>query len=205
MMSLERTLLVDNVLDRLQALERQVRELQRLAARPGTGPGQLAYYQADGSLYLGPDHVPVVAVCRTDAGQSIPSGGGMATIVDFEDVILDTHGAVTTGASWQFIAPLAGTYLVVGHIYFAVSTAWAENEIARLRVFINGGSYHVLGERNGFDGSVGSGQTSGVGGAALVPLGAGDTLDLRATQNSGAANALSTNPHFNHVGIFRIQ
>lgn len=147
--------------------------------------------------------VPVVAVYRTAAGQSIPSGGATNTIVDFGTMIVDTHSAVTTGATWQFVAPLAGSYLVAAMVTFDFTTGWAEHEIARLRVAINGNLSAVLGEEEGRDFAA-STQLFSVGGPAVVSLAAGDVLDVRALQVSGAALALVNNALFNHVGIFRI-
>jgi hypothetical protein len=46
---------------------------------------------------------------QTDTTQAITNAG---VIVDFEDKIADTHGAVTTGASWKFTAPRAGYYKI---------------------------------------------------------------------------------------------
>lgn len=146
---------------------------------------------------------PVVAVYRTSAGQSIPSGGATNTVVNFDTQIVDTHSAVTTGASWQFVAPLAGSYLVAARVTFDVTTGWAEHEIARLRVAVNGTLSAVLGQEEGRDFAA-SAQFLSVGGPAVVLLAAGDVLDIRALQVSGGSLNLLNNPLFNHVGIFRI-
>lgn len=168
------------LLEKLAALERRVGDLERQERS-----------------------VPVVAAYTTNAGQSIPTGGGMNTIVNFDTLVVDARGAVTTGAGWQFVAPAAGVYAVLARITFATSTTWAESEVARLRIFVNGAPGAVLGQENGRDFSA-STQEMSAGGPATVVLAAGDALDLRAAQTSGGALALLNSHAFNHVAIFRI-
>jgi hypothetical protein len=192
---LDRTLYVNNLLDRVQALEQRLAELERLAGRPGTGPGQLAYYQADGSLFTR----PVVATYVTDAGQSFSHG--VEATINFEDQVIDTHGAVTPGASWVFTAPLSGYYAVSAAVLLNTSTAWAKAEVARLKIVAAG--VQVYSISTGWDSSAA---------AHYVPvlcdwigyIEAGQTIDARLFQNSGGAQTLYTTATFNRITIFRI-
>lgn len=147
--------------------------------------------------------VPVVAMYTTDAGQSIPNLTN--TIVNFGTQVTDTHGAVTTGTGWKFTAPVAGQYLVAATIAYEFSTAWAEGQRAQLRAHVNGDLTCELG-------APWLGMTSGsvilfatVGGAALVSLASGATLDVRTRQNSGGARTLQAVGTVNHIGIHLIR
>ena len=144
---------------------------------------------------------PVVAVYGTNAGQSI--GNDSDTIVNFEDVVVDTHGAVTTGAGWHFTAPLAGVYAVAVCVLFVTTTAWAETEFARLRLYADGAAAQIITLRTGLDSSAAAGAMQ-VNGIVVVNLAAGAQIDVRVFQNSGGPLALNASGNFNHIGIFRI-
>jgi hypothetical protein len=135
----------------------------------------------------------------TAAGQSISSSTGV-TIVDFDTLVDDTNAAVTTGAAWHFTAPIAGRYLVVACVDFVTTTTWALTERAILDVFVNGSVYSQLRRMSNLDSS-GTTAIVGLMGSDTVVLAAGDTLDIRVSQNSGAALALSASGLANRVSI----
>jgi hypothetical protein len=135
----------------------------------------------------------------TAAGQSISSSTGV-TIVDFDTLVDDTNTAVITGGSWHFTAPIAGRYLVIACVDFVTTTTWALNERAILDVFVNGSVYSQLRRMSNLDSS-GTTAIVGLMGSDTVVLAAGDTLDIRVSQNSGAALALSASALANRVSI----
>jgi hypothetical protein len=135
----------------------------------------------------------------TAAGQSISSSTGV-TIVNFDTLVDDTNAAVTTGAAWHFTAPIAGRYLVVACVDFVTTTTWALTERAILDVFVNGSVYSQLRRMSNLDSS-GTTAIVGLMGSDTVVLAAGDTLDIRVSQNSGAALALSASGLANRVSI----
>lgn len=94
-----------------------------------------------------------------------------STVVNFDTKEIDSHGAVTTGASWVFTAPMPGTYQVSG--------TWPPSAAADVILYKNNSAYKVLG---GASGSTMTGAYSGI-----VRLSAGDTIHLRsnATQTLG--------------------
>jgi hypothetical protein len=134
----------------------------------------------------------------TDAGQSIPNI--TVTVVDFEDVSDDTNTAVTTGAAWHFTAPVAGRYVVAAMIQFASTTTWALVERGMISLYKNGVAYATL-DRNENVNSSGGAQFMTLSGTDTIVLAAADTIDIRTSQNSGAALALNTSGLVNHVSI----
>jgi hypothetical protein len=145
------------------------------------------------------ESIPIVARYSTDAGQSIPNT--TPTIVNFEDLVIDTWSAVTVGASWAFTAPVGGYYQVSVYIEFTATANWAVGERAEIALYKNGAVAAVL------DAQENHGATSHratLQGDDVVELAAGDTIDLRITQVSGAALTLRALGDNNHVAIHRI-
>lgn len=71
--------------------------------------------------------------------QSIVTGGSFQNI-NFETKDYDTHGSVTTGASWRFTAPSSGKYRISFKISYATGS-WNASNYAKLRLNKNGSSY----------------------------------------------------------------
>lgn len=91
--------------------------------------------------------------------------------INFDTVAIDTTGAITTGSSWKFTAPVSGYYEVCGHV--ANNGPIQQN----LNVFKNG-SIVAYFTRQDPGAALGTGST-------IVKLLAGDFIDLRGT-NGGA-------------------
>lgn len=95
-----------------------------------------------------------------------------STPFNFDTKEYDTTGAVTTGASWRFTAPTAGTYLVSGA---GASTSGFQY----IMLYKNGAAYKTVGSVN-----TSAGPTGEFGG--MVQLNAGDYIEFRP---SGAVTA----------------
>ena len=54
-------------------------------------------------------------------------------MIDFGTKEYDSHGAVTTGGSWKFTAPVSGTYRIYGGLILNVPTSTRYNLAAILR------------------------------------------------------------------------
>lgn len=143
---------------------------------------------------------PIGAIYVTDAGQSIPTGG-TGTVIDFEDLVYDPDGLVTTGANWVFTAPVDGLYAVASAVLFAASTTWAAIEAARLSVAVNGTVVRHVGRTTDF---TNANIFVGANGATLVSCSAGDTIDVRVLQTSGGSLSLWTDADYNHVSIWKV-
>ena len=144
---------------------------------------------------------PIYAIYNTNAGQSLNNNA--TTVINYEDVVNDPDSLVTVGAGWVFTCPIAGTYLVIGQIAFASSTAWALGERGILQAFVNGSLRINLDRKDNFT-SAATAQVMVVSGSGFVVCAAGDTIDIRANQNTGGALALDATAIFNEVYIARV-
>lgn len=112
-------------------------------------------------------------------GGATTSITGAATIVGFTGAPLDTHGALTTGASAKFTAPVSGHYKASAFVQFSSATIGAGG-IQTLSLYKNGSSYDILDRQNWSSVTI---QLS-LAGSTLVYLLAGEYIDLRATNNT---------------------
>lgn len=137
----------------------------------------------------------------TNAGQSIPNGA--FTIVDFEDLVYDTDTAVTTGASWKFTCPAGqgGPYRINIMLLFTSTATWAAAEYAQASVYKGGSVYTHIARNTSESATTLNKELSG---SADVYLSAGNYIDIRVFQNSGAALALHNDGLYNYVSISRI-
>lgn len=97
--------------------------------------------------------------------------------INFDTVVEDVYGAVTTGASWKFTCPAgkAGVYLISGLVYAGSSTA------------------DIYVYKNGVQGNIAGLTTSGTVRAPIsqtVRLAVGDYIDLRP---NGSVNGSASN------------
>lgn len=126
---------------------------------------------------------------------------GSFEIVDYEDKNFDSLNAVTTGAAWKFTAPVNGDYAVSAALEFDAGANWAAGESVILQVWKNGAEYASLG-RNIQQAT--HTLAVPVNGSTIVPLNAGDYIDIRVYQDSGASATISANSAVNYVSIFRL-
>jgi hypothetical protein len=146
------------------------------------------------------EHPAILVRYSTDAGQSIPNSA--TTIINFEDVTYDPNSLVTTGAAWHFTAATAGYYAVEAIVLFAATDTWADTEAGTLSLYKNGAPFARLDRKDNY--SSASNVYMALGGGDLVYLAAGDTLDIRVDQTSGAALALHNDGAWNHVAIWKV-
>lgn len=143
---------------------------------------------------------PVVARYQTNAGQSIADSS--PTVVNFEDVIYDTHSAVTIGAGWYFAAPVAGYYHVSVAVLFAATDTWGDGNYADLALFSNGNQFSTVDVKTNYPAT--AGQYLALSGSDIIHLAAAGTIYAVVYQNSGGALALYNNAYFNYIAIHKI-
>lgn len=120
----------------------------------------------------------VAARYTSNAGQSIPHA--TVTIVDFEDVVYDTHSRVTTGASWKFTAGISGYYRVTARVgWSTMSTTNNYNAY----IYKNNALYSRVAA---------SGDNPIILIADTVSMVPGDFIDIRTDQDTGGSVALSS-------------
>lgn len=152
-----------------------------------SGPSQIAQSESVNAKY------------NTSAAQSIANTG--EPIVDFGTKVYDSHGAVTTGASWKFTAPISGKYSVRAACHFT-NANWGAASLQTLRVFKNGSSDDYIYWQE-IQASMTSRQTS-VRGSTTVQLNAGEYIDVRISQNDSGSRSLSSATNDNYVVIERV-
>jgi hypothetical protein len=123
------------------------------------------------------------------------------TLVDFASKDWDTHGAVTTGASWKFTAPLSGRYRMCTETQSVTGGGWATTEQWTTNLYKNGIQFTAINENYATTTHAARMTSSG---CAQVSLVAGDYIDMRLFQNSGAALNLSGTGVVNWVEIDRV-
>lgn len=144
---------------------------------------------------------PIYAIYDTNAGQSLANN--TTTIINYEDVVADPDGLVTVGAAWEFVVPVTGLYLIIAQIAFVSSTAWALGERGILQGFVNGAQRVNFDRKDNFSTGA-TAQVMVLSGAAIVVCTVGDTIDIRANQNTGGSLALDTTSSFNQVYIAKM-
>jgi hypothetical protein len=140
----------------------------------------------------------VVARYTTAAGQSIPSSTD--TIVNFATKTIDTHNAVTTGASWKFTAPISGNYLVACSMNYASASFTVGNAIY-IEIFKNGTFVSMVAM--GHIGATAT-QMPSAAGSDIIDLVKGDYVDIRTVQSEAAARSLSSFSFRNNIAITKI-
>jgi hypothetical protein len=150
------------------------------------GPAQIAASESVSASY------------STNTAQSISTGS--PTIVNFEDLDYDSHGSVTTGASWKFTAPISGEYEVIGAIMYDDAALTVDDKFS-LSVYKNGSEHRNL-EYKEITATVT--QYARIKGSIKVKLLAGDYIDLRTFQNSGSSKTLIAGTIYNYVYVTRV-
>lgn len=136
----------------------------------------------------------VVAIYDTNTAQAIVDSTDQQ--IDYEDRVIDTHGAVTTGASWAFTAPKAGVYEVAASVN--VESTLDAAEFLSFRLFKNGSGHRYFARHVAVAAFT---EILTLNGTAVVSLAAGDTVSARITHNAGGNRATSATNEFNHIAI----
>lgn len=130
-----------------------------------SGPAQIAASEKVSAVY-------------TLSANSAPGAGNQ---LNFNTKVTDSHGAVTTGASWKFTAPSPRTYLVSTSIAFSSTAGY-------LTLFKNGTAYRDVAYVG-----TGAGQSYLSTNTVPIDLISGDYIDFRASTTTtfagGAAGA----------------
>lgn len=141
----------------------------------------------------------VAARYTTNAGQSIANAA--SPVVDFEDIVFDDRGSVTTGASWKFTAPISGKYDVTTMLTYASDTFTAAG-VVELILYKSGSSYAYLDKH--YTEVTGTREVV-VKGHASVRLLAGEYIHIQTGHSESAARLLrsSSGQLFNYIDIIR--
>lgn len=161
------------------------------------GANQLSIERLSGPSVIAATET-VAASYTQGAGQSISNS--TTTVIDFETKVYDTHGAVTTGASWRFTAPISGKYHVSTRTSSAAGGGWDAGEFWSTRIRVNSSTLKTL--RQVMQGS--HAQAVGIGGSATVSMLAGDFIDIIVVQSSGGSLSTAGSVDETYVTIDRV-
>jgi hypothetical protein len=124
----------------------------------------------------------VAARYTSTAAQTVTTGN--TTIIDFATKVTDSHAAVTTGASFKFTAPTHGQYRVNSRI---TAGGTGTSGYLTLQIFKNGSLY----SKGKAEVPLNAGSQA-VAVDDVVELNAGDYVDVRLDNPTGANRATST-------------
>lgn len=133
----------------------------------------------------------VAAAGISTAAQLIPNV--TEVVVNFNSTTFDTHGAITTGAGWNFRAPISGLYECSACVGFG-------GLVTQPQVVIRVNTVSVVGVVGA---AGGDGFSSGVA-THILKLNAGDEVDVTAYHASGSGVSLNSDPRLNFFSIKRI-
>jgi hypothetical protein len=146
----------------------------------------------DGQVYVerlsGPSAVAAAEkiYAHYDLGIAQAISNSTATIVNFQSKVVDSHNAVTVGASWIFTAPRSGAYKITGKFQWQAA-AWGNDDVIKHDLFVNGSAVRNLA-RN--ESSAASTRVNSESGSTLLSLLAGSTIQIKTLQNQGATRTL---------------
>jgi hypothetical protein len=117
----------------------------------------------------------VISTTETVSASAYIGGANQTTtsgaIINFNTKFFDTHGAITTGASWRFIAPMTGKYHI--SVYLGLSNASQRTELWRNgSVYLYGATRQSAGSNYGGNANV------------TMHLNSGEYIDLRSTSST---------------------
>lgn len=125
----------------------------------------------------------VKAVYQGTSGTNVVNSS--ATIINYNSNVNDTHGAVTTGASWSFACKSAGSYTVIAVLVLTAETSWDSGDDLQLNIYKNAGQHKTQGHEFYSSDRTASNTFAYCFVNAVVDLVKGDTLDIRCVQNKG--------------------
>jgi len=144
------------------------------------------------------------SAARYTRGTAQSIANGTLTVVDYATQVFDTGSEVTTGAGWKFTAKQNGYYQVGASVLFDSSTAWAPaTKPAGMQLWKNGVQVTV-GNRIDFL-PTGPAIFANVKMEDTIFLSAGDYIDIRVSQDTGASLNLNPNAIYNYVNVSLIE
>lgn len=209
----------DSLMAPVRELQDQVTNINRLASRaevagavevvgalPAAGEkGRLLFLSTDNMMYFdnGTTWIPMggaTIAARMEGTDGATITTGTLTIVNFQTVSFDPFSTLTTGAGSKFTAPLSGYYQVNARIEYDTDSGWADLEACFIRTVINANGYSYLG----FKDNLPANARAVVWGSDIVPLSAGDDLQIDTRQNSGGNAFLTTTGSLNFMSVAKV-
>lgn len=156
--------------------------------------GQAAYPVAVHNTVPGDWRPTALAV--TAAGQTMTNG--VATVVNYGTVEVDTAGGITTGAAWSYLVRRPGPYRVTATALVVTAGAFVDNELLSMSAYVNGTPISLLDYARNIPAAA---THALVAGSTVLNCVVGDLIDVRVRQDSGADRVLLNNDDYNRVTI----
>lgn len=137
----------------------------------------------------------VAAIYNTAAGATLSDG----TVIDFGTLVLDTHSAVTTGASWKFTAPMAGLYQVSTFIQ-STNRSYTAGDFFGVRLAVNGTETHRLSIQ---EIEASATMYKNWGGSILLNMATSDYVNVQFQASTGSV-VMNNEAKTNYVSIVRV-
>lgn len=141
-----------------------------------------------------------LVAARYNSGAGATVTNNTTTLIDFGSKDFDTHGAVTTGASWKFTAPISGKYRVSSYVLWS-SASFTSGNHTSLQLFKNGSGVQFFGK---IYIEATATVSPAVWGTTIANLVAGDYIDVRIDQDSGGSRSLTSSATACWIEIERI-
>ena len=157
------------------------------------------YYVGTNVLMSNETDTRVVVANYAASGSNSVASGGNTTIV-WDTRVVDTHSGMETSTG-VFTVPVNGNYRISSQLTLD-SAAWgAANQNLTLNLYRNGSLARLLCYKE-----VGSTSSHSVScnGSTILSLNAGDTIELRESQNSGGSRVLAGGVNYNWISIDRV-
>lgn len=107
------------------------------------------------------------------------------TIIDYATKDIDTHGAVTTGASWKYTVQVSGIYEVTAAFQTSNTASANNSDTFQLGVYKNGSLFEKVAYTTA---ATTSGYRKAGRGTTILNLVAGDFIDARISVNDATAS-----------------
>lgn len=195
-------LFVDGVRQKTCSPNRDVSEIKHFSAVYFLSAGQIASFRAENTytVSVSADDYHYISIYRLSGPSAIAASETVAakyemaasqaisasptyTRINFGTKLYDSHGIVTTGASWLFTVPVSGLYEVTGAIRYTATTV--TNSVVVSIVAASG--KEVVDTL-----CITTAATNSKTFAGTASLLAGDTFYLQCTQNSGGTVTLGS-------------
>lgn len=120
--------------------------------------------------------------------QTIPNNvASPFTTINYDAVEYDPYSLVTTGAGWIWTAEYPGWATGYAKMMFASTASWADGDAGEIDLYKNGSKYTVLDRKDNHPANT----FMMLSGGFALTVAAGDTLAIRAYQNSGTVGGLA--------------
>lgn len=119
--------------------------------------------------------------------QTISNNNLSFETINYDAVEYDPYGLVTPGAGWIWTAPFPGRVWGHAKMMFASTASWADGDAGEIDLHKNGSKYTVIDRKDNHPANT----FMRLGDSFSLMVAAGDTLAIKAYQNSGTVGGLA--------------